>query len=334
MTTIKEIAHRAGVSIGTVDRVLHQRGRVAPETALLVRKIADELNYTPNSVGQGLALRKKKIKLSFFYVDTVRHPFFEDVLVAAKQKSNELSQYGVEVTFFKYNYDESPVDFSNLQADGIALPGSMDTFYIRQLLNWAAERQIPVVCYNIPITGQDCLAYVGCDYVQAGKIAAGLCSLISNGVGKIGILSEDDGKVPSFRHRVLGFQRELAEHYPGMEIAGVYNSMESIEDAAYQMLWEHPDLDIVYLINPGNYNACKIIHDAAKNPGIRIITNDLTNQQREMVQNHIISATICQEPERQGSQPLEILFQYLAHQKIPQTKNQFTTLSIHIRQNI
>ena len=44
--TIQQIAELAGVSRGTVDRALNHRGRIAPEVAERVWKIADELGYT------------------------------------------------------------------------------------------------------------------------------------------------------------------------------------------------------------------------------------------------------------------------------------------------
>ena len=47
MVTIKEIADRAGVSRGTVDRVLNNRGKVNPEKEERVRRIAQELGYKP-----------------------------------------------------------------------------------------------------------------------------------------------------------------------------------------------------------------------------------------------------------------------------------------------
>lgn len=48
MTTIKEIADLAGVSRGTVDRVLNNRGAVNPKTAEKITEIAQALNYRPN----------------------------------------------------------------------------------------------------------------------------------------------------------------------------------------------------------------------------------------------------------------------------------------------
>lgn len=45
--TIQQIADKAGVSRGTVDRALNNRGRIAPEVAEKIRNIAEELGYTP-----------------------------------------------------------------------------------------------------------------------------------------------------------------------------------------------------------------------------------------------------------------------------------------------
>ena len=66
MATIKEIAEKAGVSIGTVDRVLHNRGMVNAQTKERVETVMKELNYRPNQVAQGLAVMKKKLKIGFF----------------------------------------------------------------------------------------------------------------------------------------------------------------------------------------------------------------------------------------------------------------------------
>ena len=63
MPTIKEIAELAGVSRGTVDRVLNNRGAVNPATAQKVRDIAKALDYRPNRAGLVLAAQKKNLKL-------------------------------------------------------------------------------------------------------------------------------------------------------------------------------------------------------------------------------------------------------------------------------
>jgi len=70
MATIKEIAALAGVSRGTVDRVLNDRGAVNPETAEKIRKIAKELDYKPNRAGLVLAAQKKRLKLGVILFST------------------------------------------------------------------------------------------------------------------------------------------------------------------------------------------------------------------------------------------------------------------------
>ncbi|QEN03433.1 LacI family DNA-binding transcriptional regulator [Thiospirochaeta perfilievii] len=46
MATIKEIADAAGVSVGTVDRILHNRGRFSAETAKKVQILVSEMGYS------------------------------------------------------------------------------------------------------------------------------------------------------------------------------------------------------------------------------------------------------------------------------------------------
>ncbi len=65
MATIKEIAELAGVSRRTVDRVINHRGSVKPDTEEKIRKIIEELSYTPNAAGRSLAAHKKKLRLLF-----------------------------------------------------------------------------------------------------------------------------------------------------------------------------------------------------------------------------------------------------------------------------
>ncbi len=61
--TIKQIAELAGVSRGTVDRVLNDRGNVKGEIQERVTLIAKQLGYRPNKAGKNLAARKNPIKI-------------------------------------------------------------------------------------------------------------------------------------------------------------------------------------------------------------------------------------------------------------------------------
>ncbi len=65
MATLKDIAEKAGVSIGTVDRIMHNRGRFSPETAEKVRRIMEELDYRPNLMARHLS-RSAECRIGLF----------------------------------------------------------------------------------------------------------------------------------------------------------------------------------------------------------------------------------------------------------------------------
>ena len=60
MPTIKEIAKASNVSVATVSNVINGKGRVSEETKRSVRKIIEELNYTPNYVAKNLKMKRTR----------------------------------------------------------------------------------------------------------------------------------------------------------------------------------------------------------------------------------------------------------------------------------
>ena len=91
--TIKDIAAAAGVSRGTVDRVLHGRGGVCPEVREKVLQLAEELEYRPNRAALGLAALKKPVRIGLL-LPSEGNPFFGEVIRGAKAAEKSLSDYG------------------------------------------------------------------------------------------------------------------------------------------------------------------------------------------------------------------------------------------------
>ena len=94
--TLAEIAALAGVSRGTVDRALNNRGRVDPKVAARVRRIARELGYRPNRAGRLLALAKNPIRIGVI-VQSVETMFMNMVYEEMQHARARLKSEGAEV---------------------------------------------------------------------------------------------------------------------------------------------------------------------------------------------------------------------------------------------
>ena len=89
--TIRQIAEAAGVSRGTVDRALNNRGRIRPEVAERIQKIAAEMGYRPNQLGRALSMSKNNIKIGVI-VQACETPFMNDVLEGVKKSEGRSRQ--------------------------------------------------------------------------------------------------------------------------------------------------------------------------------------------------------------------------------------------------
>ena len=76
MVTVEMVAKMAGVSRGTVDRVLHHRGEVKSETAERVRQVMRELDFQPNTLGRAFSIAKKRNRIGIFL--SAREPDFQE----------------------------------------------------------------------------------------------------------------------------------------------------------------------------------------------------------------------------------------------------------------
>jgi LacI family transcriptional regulator len=78
MTTIRDVARIAGVSVSTVSRVISDDDRVSPETRARVQQIVTELGYVPSAVARGLV--SKETRLLGVVVSDISNPFYPQVL--------------------------------------------------------------------------------------------------------------------------------------------------------------------------------------------------------------------------------------------------------------
>lgn len=103
--TIPEIAKKAGVSIATVDRALHKRGRVAADTVERIQKIIDEFGYEPNPFARTLRLNKQYIFGILIPNPQTRvvHGYWEDVCAGCIEATKEYHSEAASIIFQYYD---------------------------------------------------------------------------------------------------------------------------------------------------------------------------------------------------------------------------------------
>ena len=165
MASMELIAAKAGVSRGTVDRVLHNRGQVKPETAEKVRAVMAELDFQPNTLGRALYLSRKKNKIGILVA--FREPDFQkQVMEGVNSGIAYARQHGVE-TLVEFAPPGDPKAYltaleSLLASDiqGLALRG-IDSPAVSRRLQIERDKKLPLIAYNqdVDATLRDC--YVG-----------------------------------------------------------------------------------------------------------------------------------------------------------------------------
>ena len=337
MATIKEIAELAGVSRGTVDRVLNNRGEVNAQTAARVMEIVKALDYKPNKAGIALAVRKKKYKIGVVLFSQ-NNPFFDEVMDGVEAKAIELEDYGISTITKRVEFDvDAQINaIEELLEEGIngLLLAPYNHERIRETIDRIVEKQIPVVTVNTDIEGSKRMAYVGSDYFQSGRMAAGLFGLLTQGNTELAVIT-GSSNILCHSERIRGLCEVLETEYPNIQIAEVVeNHDDEFESYALtkQILEEYPKLDALFFTAAGVKGGCKAVIESRRK--VKVITFDEVPSTLEMLRKGVISVTIGQQPFRQGAKSLSILFEYLSTGIVPRESDCIIDLTMKIKEMI
>lgn len=319
MATIKQIAELAGVSRGTVDRVLHNRGTVNPETAARILELAQNLHYSPNKAGKTLAVKRKNICVGYIIFGNSVNPFWEEVARGAERKAQELEEYGVRVDMRYTPFGDWEKQLTKIDelvksgVNGLAI-APVNHPRIAARLREITAAGIPVVTVNTDIEDSNRVAYVGSNYVQGGRIAAGLMRIATNGKAKIAVVIGGKSLL-CHTERLKGFQEVLVETCPDSKIVGVIENNDDDFESYMEVekyLKKNPQTTALYLCAAGVYGACRAVEQLGLQDKLKIICYDAVPTTIAMMRKGLITASICQQPLLQGSVPLDILFNLIA----------------------
>ncbi|MFC5405330.1 LacI family DNA-binding transcriptional regulator [Cohnella soli] len=340
VVTIREIAEKAGVSRGTVDRVLNGRPRVKPEVRERVLEIARELNYVPNAAGKGLAYSKKPVLFGII-MPPRDIPFFDEIRVGIEMAAEELKSFGIRLEY-RYVDNKTPEEGAaairelvSAGANGIMF-SVMDDQIVRENIDRAAEQGVPVITFNSDVENSKRVCFVGQDLYKSGKVAAELMDKMLPAAAKVLILT-GNLKFHAHRSRVQGFKEASANKEKKFDIIQIIEGFDRYEEThakLSQALTEHPDIAGLYLATGPIDAAIDVLKKQGKAGKIKVISNDLIPETREGLSDRIIDFTIVQNPRQQGYLSLRLLYDLIFMGKRPDQVNYYTDTHIYISESL
>jgi len=340
--TIQMVADAAGVSRGTVDRVLNNRSYVKAEVRERMLQAMQEIGYlAPREIHQQSITGFTPIKLGVILPNWIGYTKteFQRGIAAAKE---DLKDFHVEVLLYECESDiPSEVnEYLDLLVEkgvsGIALC-ALNDYFIEQKIAELADKDIPVVTFNSDIPNSRRLCFVGQDYVKSGRIAGELMGKLlpqkANILALVGNL-EFDGH----RARLEGFcqrMEELGFDKSQISVEETYNDYRVTYrkvSEALQKTSKRPNA--VYMANRSVTGCTDAIRAAGLTGKVRVITHDVTDRTKGMLQSGIVDMTISQDIYRQGYQPLMILRDLIQRDKQPDPDLNHRAISVICAENI
>ncbi|WP_127579738.1 LacI family DNA-binding transcriptional regulator [Paenibacillus koleovorans] len=336
--TIRQIAEKAGVSRGTVDRVLNGRSGVKPEVRERIMEIVDELQYVPNLAAKALAFNKKPVRIGIV-LPPRDITFFEQITSGIQAAADELQGLGIQLDYLYADNRRVEAGAAAIRqlidegASGI-LYAMMDDDLIRAHIDEAAELGIPVVTMNSDVEQSKRICFVGQDLKKSGVIAAGLMRRMLRGPSRVLVITSNL-QFHAHRARVSGFREGIAGSR--IHIEAVIESFDRYEDTYNKVLMQlksDSNVDGIYMAT-GHIGGCL---DAVRNAGLagklRFVCNDIIPEVEEGMKQGIIDFTIMQNPMQQGYRSLRILYDLLLTGKRPDAEYYYTETSIVIPESL
>ena len=314
--TIQMVAERAGVSRGTVDRVVNNRSYVKAEVRERVLAAIEELGYGLPREGLTAVLpaeTAEPLRLGVVLPNWVGHTRME-LLRGIEAARSELARYRVEVLVAACETDipaEVIERINGLVSEGvrgIAICAIADPA-IESRVDALAESEIPVITFNSDLPDSRRLCFIGQDYNKSGRIAAEMMSKCIPPSGQI-LAVAGNLEFNGHRKRLDGFctrMHELGYSAGQIEVIETYNDYHVTRRKVAEALARNPRLNAVYMANQSVAGCADAIKEAGKTGLLRVICHDVSENTKTLLRERRVDLTISQDIFNQGYQPLMLL---------------------------
>ncbi|MBQ6405939.1 MAG: LacI family DNA-binding transcriptional regulator [Prevotella sp.] len=322
---IKDIAERAGVSVGTVDRVLHERPNVSPKALEKVKKALEEMDYKPNMYASALAYNK-----SYNFICVIpKHEseaYWQEIEEGASSCCERYRDFRIFNKVYYYNrfstetFAKTMSEVLKQNPDGvIVVPSKIDV--TRRYTDQMHERNIPFILLDSYMPDLKPLAFFGQDSFASGYFAARMLMMMAPKEKEIMLMKQMRGNNVASKqqeNRETGFRHYMTDHFPSVVIHEVNLSLdekrEKYDAILERFFTEHPLVHHCITFNSkahlvGEY----LLRSNRRN--IQIMGYDVVEKNAECVRHGSISFLIAQHAYMQGYACIDTLFRAIVLKK-------------------
>ena len=310
---IKDIAERAGVSVGTVDRVIHGRSNVSPISLERVRKVLEEFNFTPNHYASALAS------------NTVHHfaailPMHEVDSYWARVESGladgvrRFNDFKLSFKIFRYdpfNTESFKYECQNLldsNPDIVIIGPIFSNNLMAGFTSQLDERGVPYALLDSNWPEFNHCIFYGQDSLRSGAFSGRIMSLaVKPETRKIALFKFlGEGRVASRQqmNREVGFRNFMAEHCPNIEIVDVnlyVYDKQGMKEIMREFFTSNPDILHGLSFNSSIHIIANFLREEMPDhPHVCLLGYDAIDANVECIKNGSADFLVAQHPQTQG----------------------------------
>jgi len=314
--TLKDIAREAGVSLATVDRVLHNRPGVRPDTVRRVKEAIERNSFQPHVAAAELA--RGRARRFAFVMPSGPNPFMQQIEAYLGEMAAWLSARRLSVEMVPTDVFDPSVLAASLEAlsgayDGVAVV-ALDHPGVRAAINDLVDAGAKVVTLVSDVPSSRRHHYVGIDNIAAGRTAGALIGrLVGGRSGKVAIVAGSQG-LRDHAERIFGFNQVMASEFPDLNVLPVLEGRDEddrSEQLLAQLLGRHADIVGLYNVGAGTQGGAKALNDRALNEAGRdklvFVGHDVTALTRRLLLQGVMDAAISQNPGHEARAAVRVL---------------------------
>jgi len=319
--TVKEIARLAGVSIGTVDRVLHDRGGVSVETKERISEIIESMGYRPDVVARQLSLNKAYTLRAVLPRADQDSGYWSLCLESLRRVERELFvPYRARLRIDEFDRYDSAAFIRLLDevirdpCDGLLFAPVLPTELVAALgrLSSRGGAATPYAFFDCEVPGASPVASVIQDPERGGRLAGRLMSLLAPPSGRFVALSAHAGD-RHIAHRIDGFRSYFSQaEGPPREIESFEcRDLESPGERdrfLSELFGGRSDIAGGLVANSSGHFVGEWLAERGLKAGLALVSWDLVPANARALREGRIDCVLSQRPAEQAREALTRLF--------------------------